>query len=43
MKNVVEGYGDSYMVPSHSLLDDLSETYSHTEAGKQLKGDCTSD
>ncbi|MBN3854041.1 DUF4041 domain-containing protein [Paraburkholderia sp. Ac-20340] len=37
MKNVVEGYGDSYMIPSHSLLDDLAETYSHTEAGKQLK------
>jgi hypothetical protein len=25
------------MIPSHSLLDDLAETYSHTEAGKQLK------
>jgi hypothetical protein len=37
MKNVVDGYGESYMVPSHSLLDDLAETYSHTEAGKQLK------
>lgn len=37
MKNVVDGYGDAYMIPSHSLLDDLAETYSHTEAGKQLK------
>jgi len=37
MKNVVDGYGDSYMIPSHSLLDDLAESYSHTEAGKQLK------
>ncbi|MBB5466624.1 hypothetical protein OKW30_001331 [Paraburkholderia sp. Clong3] len=37
MKNVIDGYGDSYMIPSHSLLDDLAETYSHTEAGKQLK------
>ncbi len=37
MKNVIDGYGDSYMIPSHSLLDELAETYSHTEAGKQLK------
>ncbi|WP_230413305.1 DUF4041 domain-containing protein [Paraburkholderia antibiotica] len=37
MKNVIEGYGDSYMIPSHSLLDDLAEAYSHTEAGKHLK------
>lgn len=37
MKNVIDGYGDSYMIPSHSLLDDLAETYSHTEAGKRLQ------
>ncbi|WP_454805341.1 DUF4041 domain-containing protein [Paraburkholderia fungorum] len=36
MKNVIDGYGDSYMIPNHSLLDDLAETYSHTEAGKRL-------
>ncbi|MGG1947550.1 DUF4041 domain-containing protein [Trinickia sp. NRRL B-1857] len=37
MKNIIDGYGDSYMIPSHSLLDGLAETYSHTEAGKRLK------
>ncbi|GJH12639.1 MULTISPECIES: GIY-YIG nuclease family protein [Caballeronia] len=37
MKNVIEGYGDAYMVPAHSLLDELADSYSHTEAGKQLK------
>lgn len=37
MRNVIEGYGDAYMIPSHSLLDELAESYSHTEAGRQLK------
>jgi hypothetical protein len=37
MKNVIEGYGDKYMVPTHSLLDDLAEAYSHTDAGQDLK------
>jgi hypothetical protein len=37
MKNVIDGYGDAYMIPNHSLLDDLAETYSHTEAGKRLQ------
>src|SRR5688572_15566587 len=25
IRNVVEGYGDRYVVPTHSLLDDLAE------------------
>ncbi|WP_245176057.1 DUF4041 domain-containing protein [Cupriavidus sp. AcVe19-6a] len=37
MRNVIEGYGDQYMIPSHSLLDELAEEYSFTEAGKRLK------
>ncbi|SAK42546.1 T5orf172 domain protein [Caballeronia fortuita] len=37
MKNVIDGYGDAYMIPAHSLLDELADSYSHTEAGKQLK------
>jgi hypothetical protein len=37
MKNVIEGYGDRYMVPTHSLLDELAQAYSHTEAGQELK------
>jgi hypothetical protein len=37
MKNVIEGYGDRYMVPTQSLLDELAEEYSYTEAGQELK------
>lgn len=37
MKNVIEGYGNRYMIPTHSLLDDLAEAYSHEEAGRELK------
>lgn len=37
MRNVIEGYGDKYLIPAHSVLDDLAEAYSFTEAGKQLK------
>ncbi|MGY2490974.1 DUF4041 domain-containing protein [Cupriavidus sp. CP313] len=37
MRNVIEGYGDRYMIPAHSLLDELAEAYSFAEAGKQLK------
>lgn len=37
MKNIVEGYGDQYLVPAYSLLDDLAEEFGHTEAGVKLK------
>lgn len=37
MKNVIEGYGDAYIVPSQSLLDGLAEDFGHTEAGEKLK------
>lgn len=37
MKNVIEGYGDRYLKPTYSLLDELAELYSFDEAGKQLK------
>lgn len=37
MKNVIEGYGDQYLVPGRSLLDDLAEDFGHTEAGDQLR------
>lgn len=36
MKNLIEGYGDQYVVPSRSLLDDLAEEYGFTEAGVEL-------
>jgi hypothetical protein len=43
MKNVIEGYGDQYLIPPQSLLDDLAEDFSHTQAGKNLQRarDCT--
>lgn len=37
MKNVIEGYGDQYIIPSHSLLDDLAEEFGFAEAGQKLK------
>ena len=37
MKNVIEGYGDRYLKPTYSLLDDLAEDFGYTEAGQQLK------
>lgn len=37
MKNTIEGYKDDYIIPNHSLLDDLAEEFSFKEAGEQLK------
>lgn len=37
MKNVVEGYGDRYLKPTYSLLDELADAYGFDEAGQQLK------
>jgi hypothetical protein len=37
MKNRIEGYGNAYIVPSISLLDDLAESYGFAEAGVELK------
>lgn len=35
--NVVEGYGDRYIIPTRSLLDDLAKTFGNTEAGEALR------
>jgi F0F1-type ATP synthase membrane subunit b/b' len=35
--NVTEGYGDRYVVPSHSLLDDLAANFGYTEAGQAFQ------
>lgn len=35
--NVVDGYGDKYIIPTRSLLDDLAADFGHTEAGMALK------
>lgn len=37
MKNLIEGYGDQYVIPSRSLLDELADDYNFTEAGEELK------
>jgi vacuolar-type H+-ATPase subunit H len=37
LKNVIEGYGDEYIVPSRSILDDLAEEFGFTDAGEKLK------
>jgi len=37
MKNRVRGYGDEYLIPNKTLIDDLSEDYSHKQAGRQLQ------
>jgi hypothetical protein len=37
MKNIIEGYGDEYLVPNRSVLDELAEDFSHKNAGEQLK------
>lgn len=37
MKGVIKGYGDAYIVPTYSLLDDLADDFGHTDAGSSLK------
>lgn len=37
MKNVVEGYGDRYLVPSMGLLDTLADEFGSKDGGEQLK------
>ena len=37
MKNVIKGYGEEYLVPNRSLIDDLAEEFSHKEGGVELK------
>jgi hypothetical protein len=37
MKNRLKGYGDEYIIPEHSLLDDLADDFEFADAGRQLK------
>lgn len=37
MKNVIVGYGDEYLKPTFSLLDDLAEEFGFDEGGQRLK------
>ncbi|KMY66478.1 ATPase [Desulfocarbo indianensis] len=37
MKNIIDGYGDEYIIPSRSILDELAEDFDHKQAGQELK------
>lgn len=37
MKNKIEGYGDEWIVPNRSVLDELAENYDFSDAGKELQ------
>lgn len=37
MKNIILGYGNDYLVPSRSLLDDLADSYGYSQASKDYK------
>lgn len=37
IKNMIEGYGNRFIVPNRSLLDDLADNFSHADAGEELK------
>jgi hypothetical protein len=37
LKNVIEGYGDKYLIATQTLLDALAEGFAHTDAGAKLK------
>lgn len=37
LKNIIKGYGDEYIVPTYSLIDELADEIGYTEAGQKLK------
>jgi hypothetical protein len=37
MRNIIDGYGDRYVVPTHSVLDDLAVEFGYDAAGVALK------
>jgi len=37
MKNKIDGYGDDYLIPNETLLDDLADEFDYEKAGRQLK------
>ncbi|MFP3590502.1 DUF4041 domain-containing protein [Chryseobacterium sp. SIMBA_038] len=37
MKNVIKGYGNEYIIPTYTLLDELADDFGHKEAGENLK------
>lgn len=37
LKNKIDGYGDEWIIPNRSVLDELADQYEFKEAGEQLK------
>lgn len=37
MRNIIEGYGNRYLIPTHSLLDELAADFGYAAAGASLK------
>lgn len=37
IRNLIEGYGDKYVIPTRGVIDDLANGFGHTEAGTMLK------
>lgn len=37
LQNVIDGYGDRYIVPTQSLIDEMASQYEFTDAGQKLK------
>ena len=37
MRNIIDGYGDRYLEPHESVLDELADEWSHKETGQELK------
>lgn len=37
MQRVIQGYGDRYLIPTYTLLDELADEFGHTQAGAMLK------
>jgi hypothetical protein len=37
IENVIEGYGDRYIIPTHSAIDDLAADFGHLAAGESLR------
>jgi hypothetical protein len=37
IRNIIEGYGDRYVIPPYSVLDEFAERFGYDEAGRCLK------
>lgn len=37
MRNIILGYGNDYLIPSNTLIDNLAETYGYSQASKDFK------